>query len=144
MQHVANRESHYSAYKDPETVLREEERKTSCKRFMTGGECAFGLGCRFSHFTPEMMWQLKQIVAMERLKGSTEAPKGGWPNAEHVTMEFLEHRIASSDVEDISPIWCPSPAIGRSHLPPSLESLTLEKITRCTFCKWGDATCTRC
>lgn len=46
---------------DPETILKEEYGKTSCKRYMTVGDCAFGHGCRFSHYTPQMIWELQQL-----------------------------------------------------------------------------------
>jgi hypothetical protein len=49
------------SFADPETILKEEYGKTPCKRYMTVGECAFGLGCRFSHYTPSMMWELEQL-----------------------------------------------------------------------------------
>lgn len=46
---------------DPETILREESGKTPCKRYMTIGDCAYGPGCRFSHYTPPMIWELERL-----------------------------------------------------------------------------------
>lgn len=46
---------------DPATILQEEYSKTPCKRYMTVGDCAFGFGCRYSHYTPHMIWELQQL-----------------------------------------------------------------------------------
>lgn len=46
---------------DPEIILREESTKIPCKWYLTNGECAFGLGCRYSHYTPPMIWELQRL-----------------------------------------------------------------------------------
>lgn len=46
---------------DPEVILREESTKIPCKWYLTNGECAFGLGCRYSHYTPPMIWELQRL-----------------------------------------------------------------------------------
>ena len=34
--------------------------KIPCKRMAMYGDCAFGNGCKFTHYTPVMLEQLKQ------------------------------------------------------------------------------------
>lgn len=48
---------------DPETILEEESTKIPCKRFMGHGDCAFGTNCKFSHYTPQMIWELQRLGA---------------------------------------------------------------------------------
>lgn len=45
----------------PEDILKEELAKITCKKFNQNGECPFGNTCRFSHYTSNMMWELRQI-----------------------------------------------------------------------------------
>ncbi|XP_077262064.1 zinc finger matrin-type protein 5 [Temnothorax americanus] len=137
LQHVANRESHYKTYKDPETILKEIYNKTPCKRYMTVGDCAFGLGCRFSHYTPLMIWELQQLAAMKNSKVSAAQPRDGWPDSDDIIKEYFEHSIVSSGSKDPTSTWCPSPAVGCLYLPPSLQPVTAERMTECNFSKWG-------
>ncbi|XP_011640778.1 zinc finger matrin-type protein 5 [Pogonomyrmex barbatus] len=140
MQHVTNRVSHYNMFKDPETILKEEYDKTPCKRYMTVGDCAFGLGCRFSHYTPPMIWELQQLAAMKNSKLPIVQPKDGWPNSEDIIKEYFENVIDTSDTEDLPihnyPVWN-TPSMNFSYLPPSLRPLTSETMMDCNFSKWG-------
>lgn len=150
---------------DPETILEEECSKIPCKRYMTVGDCAFGTSCRFSHYTPPMIWELQRLgnlfywpfssssrrehvnlqqikfspaVAMKNFKDSTNQPKDGWPNPEDIIKEYFENVTDSSGTEDRNSAWnVPSRLVNYSYLPPSLQPVALESMTDCSFSKWG-------
>ncbi|CAL1688053.1 unnamed protein product [Lasius platythorax] len=139
LQHVKNRANHYSVFKDPETILKEENAKTACKRYMTVGDCAFGFGCRYSHYTPHMIWELQQLVAIKNFKGLTVQPRDGWPNSEDIIKEYFENMLDSSGTEELNyPVWSiPSRLMNYPYLPPSLQPVTSERMIDCNFSKWG-------
>ncbi|KAG7198665.1 hypothetical protein KM043_006020 [Ampulex compressa] len=139
LQHVKNRADHYNMFKDPEVILREECAKTPCKRYMTSGDCAFGLGCRFSHYTPPMIWELQRIVAMRNASKASVAPEKGWPNPENIIEEYFEDTGDSSTTEEFQyPVWSiPLELHSYPNLPPSLWPITPESVTDSNFAKWG-------
>ncbi|XP_070165375.1 zinc finger matrin-type protein 5 [Polyergus mexicanus] len=139
LQHAKNRANHYSVFKDPETILREEHTKTPCKRYMTVGDCAFGLGCRYSHYTPHMIWKLQQLVAMKNFKSLTVQPKGGWPSSGDIIKEYFENVLDLSGTEEHNyPVWSIPPRLANyPYLPPSLQPVTSDKLIDCNFSKWG-------
>ncbi|XP_012277105.1 zinc finger matrin-type protein 5 [Orussus abietinus] len=136
LQHAKNRADHYNLYKDPETILKEETAKIPCKRFMTYGDCAFGNGCRFSHYPPPYIWELRRIVeSKNRSAGSI----GAGPNPDDIVKEFFETTLDESIIEAIDcPIWTiPAEFHNYPNLPPSLHPITPESITNSNFGKWG-------
>ncbi|XP_012538669.1 zinc finger matrin-type protein 5 [Monomorium pharaonis] len=139
VQHATNRTSHYNMFKDPETILTEESSKTPCKRYMNKGDCAFGSGCRFSHYTPSMIWELQQLVAMKNSKVSAVQPRDGWPNSEDIIKEYFENVIDPSGTEDLNhPVWSTtSGLVDNPYLPPSLQPIMSERTMNCNFSKWG-------
>jgi len=150
---------------DPETILKEEYGKTPCIRYMTVGDCAFGMKCRFSHYTPPMIWELQRLgnhstgrfiislsrrehvnlqritflfaAAVKNFKSSINQPKDGWPNPEDIIKEYFENVTDSSGTEDNYSWNMPSRLVNYSFLPPSLQLATSESITNCSFNKWG-------
>nr|XP_012226830.1 PREDICTED: zinc finger matrin-type protein 5 [Linepithema humile] len=138
LQHAKNRTDHYNMFKDPETILKEECSKIPCKRYMTVGDCAFGTSCRFSHYTPPMIWELQRLAAMKNFKNSTNQPKDGWPNPEDIVKEYFENVTDLSGTEDRNSAWnMPSRLVNYSYLPPSLQPVTSESMADCNFNKWG-------
>ncbi|XP_020286180.1 zinc finger matrin-type protein 5 [Pseudomyrmex gracilis] len=140
LQHAKNRADHYAIYKDPETILKEESVKTPCKRYMTVGDCAFGSSCRFSHYTPPMIWELQRLVAIKNDKESLPQPKNGWPNPDDIIKEYFENAMIdlSSTEETNYPVWSTSSRLDDySYLPPSLQPVTPEKMMDSNFSKWG-------
>ncbi|KAH0949599.1 hypothetical protein HN011_003977 [Eciton burchellii] len=139
LQHTKNRTDHYNAFKDPETILKEEYGKTPCKRYMTVGECAFGLGCRFSHYTPSMMWELEQLVAMKNTEELVVQPTNGWPNPQDIIEEYLENEMDSSSEKLERSVWIgvPSSSADYSYLPQSLRPVTSAEIVDCDLNKWN-------
>ncbi|XP_014488862.1 PREDICTED: zinc finger matrin-type protein 5 [Dinoponera quadriceps] len=138
LQHMKNRADHYSVFKDPETILKEECQKTPCKRYMTIGDCAFGLGCRFSHYSQHMISVLERLVATKNSKDIT-SPKGGWPNTEDIIKEYFENVTDSIDTEEFNyPVWStPSQLLDYPNLPASLWPGTAESAASSNFSKWG-------
>ncbi|XP_015518150.1 zinc finger matrin-type protein 5 [Neodiprion pinetum] len=138
IQHSRNRTEHYDRFKDAAVILKEESAKTPCKRFITQGDCAFGSGCRFSHYTPHMMWELEQhVLARERqsLQG-VDLP----PLASEAIDELLEGGTEAGDQvrRSFVPRWnYPVELQSFSNLPPSLWPITPDSITDTNFGKWG-------
>ncbi|XP_066592092.1 zinc finger matrin-type protein 5 [Prorops nasuta] len=139
LQHIQNRTNHYNYFKDAETILQEETLKTPCKRFMTIGDCAFGNGCRFSHYTPPMIWELQRLVAWSKQASTSAMPKEGWPDPDEVAKEFFQDIIDSDMAEEIEyPNWTfPAELRNFPNLPPSLWPITLESVTDSNFGKWS-------
>ncbi|EZA58092.1 zinc finger matrin-type protein 5 isoform X2 [Ooceraea biroi] len=140
LQHTKNRTDHYNVFKDPETILKEEYEKTPCKRYMTIGDCAFGLGCRFSHYTPPMIWELERLVAAKNSKDLTTQPKDGWPNPEDIINEYFENEMDPSGAEKLdypSMSSTPSRLADYPYLPRSLRPVTSEGMADSDFSKWG-------
>ncbi|XP_076676955.1 zinc finger matrin-type protein 5 [Andrena cerasifolii] len=140
LQHAKNRADHYNIYKDPEVILKEECAKMPCKRYMTVGDCAFGLGCRYSHYTPPMIWELQRLVHMKTESRLHAMPKNGWPNPDDITKEYFENSMNPSSTEEPSyPTWFkPLELHDYSRLPPSLWPITPESLAdTSTFKEWG-------
>ncbi|KAF6777814.1 hypothetical protein AHF37_02701 [Paragonimus kellicotti] len=70
MQHQQLRKLHYEQYLDPPQRLAIEKAKKSCTTFLRTGECSYGLLCRFSHQTPDMMRCLEEL-AKEQLDSTS-------------------------------------------------------------------------
>ncbi|RLU21902.1 hypothetical protein DMN91_006280 [Ooceraea biroi] len=130
----------FNTFTDPETILKEEYEKTPCKRYMTIGDCAFGLGCRFSHYTPPMIWELERLVAAKNSKDLTTQPKDGWPNPEDIINEYFENEMDPSGAEKLdypSMSSTPSRLADYPYLPRSLRPVTSEGMADSDFSKWG-------
>ncbi|XP_043261833.1 zinc finger matrin-type protein 5 [Colletes gigas] len=140
LQHAKNRADHYNMYKDPEVILKEECAKTPCKRYLTIGDCAFGLGCRFSHYTPQMIWELQHFVETRNQSRSQFVPENGWPNPDDIIKEYFEFNTNSSGSEEVNyPAWYrPLEMHDYAMLPPSLWPITPESLVNTTvFKEWG-------
>lgn len=47
-------------FADPEEILKEETGKIPCRKLSNGEECPFEKNCRFSHYSPQMIWELQR------------------------------------------------------------------------------------
>ncbi|XP_076176409.1 zinc finger matrin-type protein 5 [Ptiloglossa arizonensis] len=139
LQHAKNRADHYNMYKDPEIILKEECAKTPCKRFLTIGDCAFGLGCRFSHYSPPMIWELQRLVNMKNQSRLHFTPENGWPNPDDIIKEYFESTVNLNNTDELNyPTWYKSSEIQDAMLPPSLWPITPESLANTsTFKEWG-------
>ncbi|XP_015609430.1 zinc finger matrin-type protein 5 [Cephus cinctus] len=139
LQHAKNRADHYSLFKAPETILKEESEKIPCKRYMTHGDCAFGNGCKFSHYTPPMIWELQRIVAQKNQSRSMRSLTNKVPGPDEIIKEFFENTADPDIAQEINtPLWSlPIELQNYTSLPPSLWPITAESVTHSEFGKWG-------
>ncbi|XP_034951060.1 zinc finger matrin-type protein 5 [Chelonus insularis] len=136
-QHVNNRLEHYRYFKDPEEILKEETEKIPCKKLMSGGECAFGNNCRFSHYTPPMIYELQRICAWKKYSQSTMQMTKE-PNTDEIIHEYFQNPIISSNNQIFkNPLWSSPGELQNLNLPPSLQPLTPKSITDSNFPDWG-------
>ncbi|XP_012260633.2 zinc finger matrin-type protein 5-like [Athalia rosae] len=140
LQHARNRMEHYDQFKDAATILQEESTKLPCKRFMTQGDCAFGNGCRFSHYSPYMLWELKRHVwtTSQNSETATITP----PRSSDVIREFFENVTDENSTQHgqsiISAGWnYPIELQNYPNLPPSLWPITPKSVGTSDFGKWG-------
>ncbi|XP_051175986.1 zinc finger matrin-type protein 5-like [Leptopilina boulardi] len=133
--HVNARTEHYRLFKGPEEILKEEMSKITCKKFHQTGECSFGNNCRFSHYTPNMMWELRQIVAM---KNHSEGIKNEWPNPNEIVEEFFENTTNNdNEIKSIEEPWkLPIELQNIPNLPPSLWPLNSQTINDPILTQW--------
>ncbi|XP_076750007.1 zinc finger matrin-type protein 5 [Xylocopa sonorina] len=139
LQHAQNRTDHYNMFKDPEVILKEECSKIPCKWYLNVGECAFGLGCRYSHYTPPMIWELQRLVAIRNKSKLHVMPANGWPNPDDIIKEFFENPASPNGTDDFSyPTWRrPLELHNYPMLPPSLWPIIPENLANTTFKEWG-------
>lgn len=45
---------------EPAIILREELLKTPCRRFFQHGSCQFEGNCKYTHYSPEQLCELRQ------------------------------------------------------------------------------------
>ncbi|XP_068081367.1 zinc finger matrin-type protein 5 [Anabrus simplex] len=143
--HIRLRKEHYDKFKDGKTVLLEESAKIPCKRYQRNGECVFGSNCRYSHYTPQEMENLRlRVQEEERLeeikRTSLPVDEGEGPSL----TSWLQKRsqvkllVKSSGETNSHFTWAvPQCLQGRSHLPPSLQSIRIEDFTSSEFESWG-------
>ncbi|XP_028317948.1 zinc finger matrin-type protein 5 [Gouania willdenowi] len=66
VQHHRAKNAWFDNFRDTEAILRDEQLKKPCRKFLQKGICDFGLGCRFSHMSEEEMFALQRQVEEER------------------------------------------------------------------------------
>ncbi|KAJ3662139.1 hypothetical protein Zmor_006498 [Zophobas morio] len=67
--HIKLRNLHYEHHRDFRTILKEECEKTPCRRFLSNGVCQFSGMCKYTHYTPEQLWEIKlQVDSQEQGK----------------------------------------------------------------------------
>ncbi|XP_043482359.1 zinc finger matrin-type protein 5-like [Leptopilina heterotoma] len=135
--HVNAQKDHYRLFKEPEETLKEELAKITCKRFSLNGECPFGYSCRFSHYTPNMIGELRQIVAMK--KQAEENPRNNWPDPNAIAEEYLKTTTNDdNEMKSIKEPWkVPVELQHFPTLPPSLWPLNSHTINDPPVTQWG-------
>lgn len=131
---------HYQQYKDPETVLKEESIKNPCSKFARG-ECKFGSICRYSHYTP---YELNEI----RLKVATKTNKEKDPqtffeinNKEQIKSINTDKKYTTmydeNGVTHVFP-WTYNDLFDNyDNLPPSIKKLKSTDFIDLNISKWG-------
>ncbi|CAG9864775.1 unnamed protein product [Phyllotreta striolata] len=137
--HVKLRHMHYEACRDPETILREELLKASCRRFFQGGGCPFEGVCRYTHYSPEQLCELRQKVENiqeERRRKNEEsldvAPPESW-------VQKYKENNNKEDNDDVHIFWSyPRHLESRTDLPPSLVKFKPEHFYDDNLEEWGN------
>ncbi|XP_055708518.1 zinc finger matrin-type protein 5 [Phlebotomus papatasi] len=136
LQHQKAVSEHYAKFKDLKEIFLEESRKKTCKRIFEGLECKFGTQCRFSHYTPGQLAEMKHKIA------EMEASKK--PRSEVVDMKGIEkflnktrERILRDLCTTNKPFWTyPFDLVEGLDLPPSLQPLEPSLLSE-KFEEWG-------
>ncbi|XP_045532955.1 zinc finger matrin-type protein 5 [Pieris brassicae] len=135
---------HYQQFKDPETILEEESSKRPCTRYITS-QCPFGSICRYSHYTPEEINNLKYYVA-EKNKLQTKKPvsfgdiyeKFIVDNTTQLTTKENESVIYDSNGYTHILPWAYNPIFDNySDLPPSIKRLKMSDFDNINIVTWG-------
>ncbi|KAG5897430.1 hypothetical protein JTB14_032119 [Gonioctena quinquepunctata] len=137
--HIKLRNMHYETCRDPETVLKEELLKTPCRRFFQyEGGCPFEGICRYTHYSPEELCELRQQVEYthdlkrKKMEKLAEVPSlGSW-------LQKYNESNNKEDDDTIRTFWTyPESLENRIDLPPSLIKFMPEHFYDDNFEEWG-------
>ncbi|KAK4873437.1 hypothetical protein RN001_015466 [Aquatica leii] len=138
--HIKLRKLHYEKHRDPRTILAEESVKTPCRRFLQHGECQFAGSCKYTHYTSEDLWSLKQKIAVEDYEAACQAQEvPEIPTLESWLEKYNQrHSKTSKKNSDVSVFWSyPEHLECRTDLPMSLRKFKPEDFTDDDFEEWG-------
>ncbi|CAH1107217.1 unnamed protein product [Psylliodes chrysocephalus] len=136
--HIKLRHMHYEACRDPETTLREELLKVSCRRFFQGG-CPFEGICRYTHYSPEQLCELRQLV--ENIQENRRRMKEAQPEipSPETWIQKYNEDNNKQDSNDVHIFWTyPKHLENRIDLPPSLIEFKPEHFYDDNFEEWGN------
>ncbi|CAG9827427.1 unnamed protein product [Diabrotica balteata] len=134
--HIKLRNLHYESCRDPETVLKEELLKTPCRRF-SQGSCPFEGVCRFTHYSPEELCELrKQVDHIQQMRRKQKEEVPPVPPLEKWIEQYEINNKDSSDKVHL--FWTyPENLENRNDLPPSLIKFRPEHFYDDNFEEWG-------
>ncbi|CAH0546227.1 unnamed protein product [Brassicogethes aeneus] len=137
-QHIKNRNLHYEAQRDPETIFREESLKMPCRRFLLEGFCQFEGNCKYSHYSPDQLYEISQLVEYNKeQKRKKEQELVPIPSVESWHEKYSE-TFSKSNVEVVNTFWdYPANLETRLDLPPSLQKFKPGQFTSDNFEEWG-------
>ncbi|XP_018573397.1 zinc finger matrin-type protein 5 [Anoplophora glabripennis] len=136
--HIKLRNLHYEYCKDPETLLREELLKTPCRRFSQYGSCQFERSCKYTHYSPEELCELRQQV--ERIQIMRRKKLEEVPNVPSVESWMQKYNKSNNKEDDevVHTFWTyPESFERRLDLPPSLVRFKPEHFSDDNFEEWG-------
>ncbi|GAB0098264.1 hypothetical protein DMENIID0001_139790 [Sergentomyia squamirostris] len=114
--HQKARSAYYAQFKSLEEILVEESKKKPCKRILEGTSCNFGTQCRFSHYTPQQMTEMRMTV--ERKKEPSKDSDGFNEEAFREFMNRTKERIMREHFN----FWSNQQELTEVQaLPPSLQ-----------------------
>lgn len=145
---------------DAETVLAEERVKTPCRRFIQHGECQFAGSCKYTHYSQEELWNLKQqskwfivfvfwvqysdfyLVFLHRSKQKENNKKEETVASVEAWLEKYNQKKKKPEfgqkVEQLNIFWSyPQHLELRSDLPPSVKKFKHEDFKDVHFEDWG-------
>ncbi|XP_022909307.1 zinc finger matrin-type protein 5 [Onthophagus taurus] len=137
--HIKLRNLHYEMYRDPQTVVAEEAVKLPCRRFMQTGICQFAGNCKYTHYTVEELWNIKQQVEHEiQEKRSAKMMVTEVPPLETWLDKFYKKHNQAKNAESIELFWSyPEVLESRTDLPPSIKKFQIDHFTDGEFEEWG-------
>ncbi|XP_060808060.1 zinc finger matrin-type protein 5 [Amyelois transitella] len=137
-------QEHYQKFKDPETILAEEQKKKPCLRFARG-ECQFGGICRYSHYTQEQINQLREYVLTKNRSNLDNHS----PSFQDLYNKLLDGRNApnvknentvlydSNGLTHVLPWTYNDSFDAMEGLPPSIKKFKLEDFANTKITEWG-------
>ncbi|XP_017770229.1 PREDICTED: zinc finger matrin-type protein 5 [Nicrophorus vespilloides] len=136
--HLKLRKVHYDLFRDQKTLLQEESVKIPCRRFLSGGFCQFDSSCKYTHYSVEQLWQIKnQIEAEEQAEFLKNNSSAEVPPVETWMEKYGEQKNLKNE-EFVSTFWSyPEQLETRPDLPPSLKKFQPEYFTDDNFADWG-------
>ncbi|KAF7273337.1 zinc finger matrin-type protein 5 [Rhynchophorus ferrugineus] len=136
--HIKQKNLHYEQCKEPAVILREELLKTPCRRFFQHGSCQFEGNCKYTHYSPEQLCELRQRVEqMEISRQRKEDAQKQIPLLES-WLEKYERSIKKTDSQIVHTPWTyPEMLEYRSDLPASLIKFRPEHFHDDNFEEWG-------
>lgn len=66
VQHHRAKKAWFDHFRDSSAILRDEQSKKPCRKFLQKGICDFGPNCRFSHMSEGDLFHLQRQVEAER------------------------------------------------------------------------------
>ncbi|KAJ8952977.1 hypothetical protein NQ314_007439 [Rhamnusium bicolor] len=136
--HIKLRNLHYEYCRDPETVLREELLKIPCRRFSQYGICQFEGNCKYTHYSPEELCELRQQVEyIQTMRRKKQEQIPDVPSVEFWLQNYDEkHNKENDDV--VHTFWSyPESLQSRLDLPPSMVKFKPEHFYDDNFEEWG-------
>ncbi|XP_057712042.1 zinc finger matrin-type protein 5 isoform X2 [Corythoichthys intestinalis] len=145
VQHQRAKKAWFDHFRGSEDILKDEQAKRPCRKFLQTGICDFGTSCRFSHMSEADMYHLRKKVQDEkqRLEGS-EDPNAPEPNVDVWLSNRAKRRSGqtgkSAEAEreedrmpfDVPPQIFSIPDLPRSLVPPPPGSWKVNSDT-----EWG-------
>lgn len=144
---------------DPRVILHEECAKTPCRRFMQIGECQFSENCKYTHYTQNELWILRQesteaaflffcccyyaifvVEAWEYQQLQKQLQPPEVPSVESWLAENKsQHSNTDRDFKTVSAVWTyPAQLEMRTDLPPSIRKINPEEFFDGDFAEWGE------
>ncbi|XP_055634277.1 zinc finger matrin-type protein 5 isoform X6 [Toxorhynchites rutilus septentrionalis] len=128
-------------YTDTSQVLREIATKKPCRTLLTSQECSFGAACRYSHYRPDEIVQIKQRAASIEYQKSkrTDELVGKLIATESTAKKFVD-KLAENRAKECSEckqFWTYPEELKERNVPPSLQEIDVYKIDLGNFAQWG-------
>ncbi|XP_019867715.1 zinc finger matrin-type protein 5 [Aethina tumida] len=139
-QHIKMRNIHYENQRDPETIFREESLKTPCRRYFHEGFCQFEGVCKFSHYTPEDLYEVsrqvefnKELQKAKKINNAIKIPPvESW-------IEKYNRSLNEANPTLVNIFWdYPRNLENHPNLPPSLLQFNPNSFINDDFPQWGN------
>lgn len=136
--HIKHRNMHYEQCREPAIILREELLKIPCRKFFQNGSCLFEGSCKYTHYSPEQLCELRQQVEQTELaKQKIDEDRTKVPSVDS-WVEKYERMVHKDDENTVHTPWVYSENLmTRPDLPPSLVKFKPEHFHDDDFEEWG-------